>query len=349
MKRILIIKHGALGDVIRTSYVLRPLKKRFPDAHVTWVTKSAAAPLIQNHPDVDRIFLHDQRIEDPRHFAALAAAPFDWVISLDDELDSNYFLNYLEIKKLSGTYIEGGCATYTDDVAEWFDMGLISKLGKAKADELKLQNQSGHAEIFARMLGLTPFKPELFISAPGSLPLVAMAGARVGLNLSAGKRWPAKTLRLNEAVTLVRQLGRAYPRASLALLGGSDDLEYNEKLRAEASNSDLNVIEPGSLATFAARIKALDLLITSDSMALHMAIAQGVPSLSFFSATSAVEIDTFGVGQKIRSHAPDYCSYKPDADNSTITAARLMHAIESWRVLESEAVASQKQTSELPL
>jgi heptosyltransferase-2 len=69
------------------------------------------------------------------------------------------------------------------------------------------------------------------------------------------------------------------------------------------------------------------LLVSSDSLALHMAIAQDVRVVAFFAPTSAAEIELYGLGEKIASTAPDYCSYKPDADNSTITVERLCAAV----------------------
>jgi heptosyltransferase-2 len=68
-------------------------------------------------------------------------------------------------------------------------------------------------------------------------------------------------------------------------------------------------------------------LISSDSLALHLAIAQDVPFTAFFSPTSAVEIDDWGIGTKVASTAPDYCSYRKDADNRSITADRIIEAI----------------------
>ncbi len=82
-----------------------------------------------------------------------------------------------------------------------------------------------------------------------------------------------------------------------------------------------------SILIFASVIKACDYIITSDSLALHLAIAQKIPNLSFYAPTSAAEIDTFGTGVKVISTSEDYCSYKPDADNSTITNDRILKAL----------------------
>ena len=47
----------------------------------------------------------------------------------------------------------------------------------------------------------------------------------------------------------------------------------------------------------------------------------------FFTVTSSAEIDNFGNGCKIISDSPDYCSYKNNADNSTITSEKLFNAL----------------------
>ena len=50
--------------------------------------------------------------------------------------------------------------------------------------------------------------------------------------------------------------------------------------------------------------------------------------------TSAAEIELHGRGEKVVSTAPDVCSYRPDADRSTLTPERLYAAVE--RVLAAE-------------
>ena len=67
-------------------------------------------------------------------------------------------------------------------------------------------------------------------------------------------------------------------------------------------------------------------IFSSDSLGMHLAIAQRVPSVSFFAPTSADEINTFGFGEKVVSLSADYCSYRPDADNTSLTGERLMEA-----------------------
>ena len=328
--RILVLKFGALGDVIRTSYILPGLHEKFgTGTFVTWVTAASALPLLRFNPYVASLVSVD-RCAGGTLPPELADEEFDWILSFDDESESCGLAHRVRGKKISGAYSEEGCIRYTDDTRAWFDMGLVSRFGKEKADQLKFVNQLSHDEIFARMLGITVARP-IFFNNPlaeeyarslAELP----APRRIGLNLSAGKRWPSKSLRLEEAIRLIEQLQGI--GTNCLLVGGIADEEY---LEAVASKTGVPIISRLSLECFAGLVRQLDLLITSDTLALHLAIAQRVPSVSYYAPTSAVEINTFGTGGKIASTSPDYCSYRPDADNSTITADRIL--VEAKRLL----------------
>ena len=75
----LIVKHGGLGDVVRTSYFAGALRRKFGDAlRLSWLTSTAAAPLLRFNDDIDDIWT------DP---ASTAGFYFDRVFSLDDEVE----------------------------------------------------------------------------------------------------------------------------------------------------------------------------------------------------------------------------------------------------------------------
>ena len=54
-KRILIIKLAAAGDVLRTTPLLRGLRRAFPDSHITWLTESEVVPLLEGVAEIDRL------------------------------------------------------------------------------------------------------------------------------------------------------------------------------------------------------------------------------------------------------------------------------------------------------
>jgi 3-deoxy-D-manno-octulosonic-acid transferase/heptosyltransferase-1 len=51
--KILIVKLSAIGDVIHTLPALNAIRSHYPDAHITWLAETAAAPLIEGHVAVN--------------------------------------------------------------------------------------------------------------------------------------------------------------------------------------------------------------------------------------------------------------------------------------------------------
>src|ERR1051326_4629461 len=59
IEKILIIKLDAMGDVLRTTSILPSLKKKFPESHLTWITKKASLKILENNPLIDKILTID--------------------------------------------------------------------------------------------------------------------------------------------------------------------------------------------------------------------------------------------------------------------------------------------------
>ena len=56
-QRILIIRLGAIGDVVRTLPALRALRNRFPESYIAWAVEEGSRDLLEGHSDLDRIFV----------------------------------------------------------------------------------------------------------------------------------------------------------------------------------------------------------------------------------------------------------------------------------------------------
>src|SRR3954462_12980028 len=59
-RRIALIKPSALGDIVHSLPVLSALRRRFPDAHISWVVNRAYEPLLEGHPDLDATLPFDR-------------------------------------------------------------------------------------------------------------------------------------------------------------------------------------------------------------------------------------------------------------------------------------------------
>jgi heptosyltransferase-2 len=341
--RILILKTGALGDVLRTTSILPGLHRRHPGCEVTWVTARSAEDLVAHHPLVHRV-----HAVDPGDGAAvsrlgdeLAGTAWDRVLSFDDEAALCALATKVsgggDERVLSGAWLDGSARRYTEDVAPWFDMGLLSVHGKERADRLKVLNRESHAEIYARMLGIEMGHTELpltdealaFGAAFTERTRLHRAGPVVGLNTGAGGRWTSKCLPVDRTVELATRLSDELRGAvTFLVLGGPDEASRNEEILRQCGGI-VRAVDAGtgnSLLEFAALVDRLDLLVTSDSLALHVGVARRIPVLAFFAPTSAAEIELYGLGDKVTSTTSDYCSYRPDADTSTLSVDRLLPA-----------------------
>ncbi len=347
---LLVLKTGALGDVVRTTSILPGLARKHAGLRVTWLTAHGALDLVRGHRLIARVVGVDPA--DERALAAaqaeLATTRWERVLSFDDEEDLCRLASALggtgADGRLSGAYLDAaGKRRYTPDVAPWFDMGLLSVHGKAEADRRKLVNRESHPALFARMLGIEMGEPELvlppaalrFARAFADRHALAGHGPVIALNTGSGGRWESKKLPEERTIELAAALTQALGRATFLLCGGPEEAERNARIGRGLTARGLRWVDAGTrnaLLEFTALVALCDLLVTSDSLALHLALTQKVPLLAFFAPTPAHEIELYGRGEAVCSSASDYASYRKDADTSTLTVERLVAA--GLRVLQ---------------
>jgi heptosyltransferase II len=175
--RILIIKLGATGDVVRTTPLLEKLT-----CPVTWITAARNLTLLEDLRENLRAFSWEQR-----HLAVDDS--YDLVINLEDTLESGLFVQSLKYGRLFGAFLEGdNRLSYTDDSRDWFDLSLISRFGKQAADQRKLENRRSYQDLVFSGLGFR-FNGEAYrLPAP---TWTNLAGD-VAIAPEAGPVWPMK-------------------------------------------------------------------------------------------------------------------------------------------------------------
>ena len=88
--RVLLIRLGAVGDVLRTLPALHLIRSTYPALHVAWVVEDLSHDLLGGHPEIDEVLRFPRRemrsaAARPRHFAGLVTLP---VWSPPSRLDS---------------------------------------------------------------------------------------------------------------------------------------------------------------------------------------------------------------------------------------------------------------------
>ena len=315
---ILIIKLAAIGDVLRTTAVLPALKENYPDCSISWVTKNSSFDILKNNEVIDKIYLIDENLKEK-----LKDVVFDLIISLDDDSEACALASSLNSKKIIGSYLKDGKKAYTEDSATWFDMGLISKYGKEKADELKALNKKTYQEILFSILNIDSGKYKIhkpilnlqkedlkFAKAFAEKNNIERKDLVIGINTGAGGRWQDKKLSIEKTAELMDKLNSEL-KCKILLFGGPDEKQRNEKIKEGIKAEIIDAGCNNSLMEFASLVNLCKILVTSDSLALHIGVALKKKVVAFFYVTSAAEIELYNKGIKIIGKGEDYCSYKP--------------------------------------
>ncbi len=316
MRKILIIKLAALGDVLRTTSFLKPLRKKH-NAEIHWLTSRRAMPLLEGNPYIDRLLIdNDKDIEE------VLKGDYGLVLSLEEEEEMAETATKLREKGavLIGVYRDKEGLKYTPDTNEWFDMSLISRFGKEKADALKKTNKRSYQEIWMDILGLEKrdYEPVLVLSDEENDFAYSFArehqlyknGLIIGFNTGAGKRWPMKSLSEEKTAWMIDRVKEEL-NAEVLLFGGGDEAERNNRIIKLCRHKPLNT-GINSLRRFAALIGLTDVMVTADTLALHISLALHKRVVAFFAPTSAAEIELYGRGVKIISHSDCYCCYRKE-------------------------------------
>jgi len=342
-RRILIIKLGALGDVIRTAAVLPGLKERWPDSHVTWISRPNGARMLKNHPLIDRLLSFDAET-----LSHVEYERFDLCLSLDKEPGPAALAMRVDTpdSRGIGLSVYGTPTPLNPECEDYFLLGLD--------DELKFRgNTKSYQRLLYEALGLE-YAGERYRLYP-SRDAVEAARAFwervgvtrddivVGLNTGAGpvfanKNWPPeKYIELARAIT-----ERTDWR--VALYGGPDEGELNHRI----ADACPGVIDTGCRHDeqhFTALMQRGDVIVTGDTMAMHVAIALETPTIVLFGPTCDQEIDLYGLGEKLNAGldcSPCYrrrCDYSPNCMDA-LDVERVFEAVGRWIGSRGEQAAS---------
>jgi hypothetical protein len=175
--RVLIIKLGATGDVVRTT----PLITRL-NGQITWLTEEKNAVLLEGLKDSLRCFSWEER-------ERALDTHYDLCINLEDTLDVAEFLKTVRCGEIFGAYVDShGSFCYTENSQRWFDLSLISAHGKLRADKLKFQNRQTYQELVFEGLGFR-FAGETYLLPD---PIETELSGDVAIAADAGLVWPMK-------------------------------------------------------------------------------------------------------------------------------------------------------------
>ncbi|MFO7931864.1 MAG: hypothetical protein R6U97_10700, partial [Desulfosalsimonas sp.] len=102
--KILIIKLGAAGDVLRTSGCIKPLSEKYPESELCWLVDEKNKFILKDNPDIIKIFTVKKSDSAETLYNKLKVFNFDLIINLEESLKTSKLATELKGKKLGFVY-----------------------------------------------------------------------------------------------------------------------------------------------------------------------------------------------------------------------------------------------------
>lgn len=333
--KIAIIKLGALGDVVRTTSILHALHKKYPHCQIHWYTSAASRPLLERNTYIHAITVVEGGALPPDISAV------DLVISLDEDIQAATLASQIPSEALFGVFRdEKGNVRYTPSSRRWFDISLLNRdplTGLMTANELKQKNQDTYPDLLAEMLDLpSEFLEPLIVPAPESERWAqAFPKPAIGINTGSGARWVNKQLSIEKTVALIQALNAANA-GPLLLMGGPEEQVRNRTIKQMTGDMIIDTGTENTLEQFISIVNRCDILVTSDSLALHVASALKKNVVVFFGPTSPQEIHLYGRGWIWQHEQPCGCYYRNECSQPAfclddLRVSDVIEQIQGWR------------------
>ncbi len=296
-KRILIIKLGALGDVIRTTPLLQRLNLLHPHAQIWWLTLSPE--ILPRSVDVILPFT-------AQSLAALRATSFDMIINLDKDREACGLAATLTAPIKKGfTLVNGKPAPIDHDAVHKFMTGVF--------DDLNKENTKSYVEEIFEICGWR-FGGEQYVldsfadrNYTWKLPKKKKI---VGLNTGCGGRWTSRLWAEKNWVALATKLKKAgyVP----LLLGGEQEHAKNLRIAKKSG-----ALYPGHfpLQQFINLVDQCELVVTAVTMAMHITIGLHKKIVLFNNIFNRNEFELYGRGEILEPEFACPCYFSPVCPN----------------------------------
>ncbi len=298
-RRILVIKFWGLGSITLTTPALRALKRSFPDAELTFLTFAQNAALCRLLDAIDRVEVYDAG--DVRAFVRSAARLLRFLRRerFDAVVDLEFYANCTSLLTgLAGAPRSVGFrspkfwreAFYTERVP-YTPAHITDNFLRAVA-----------------ALGAEPDGDGLDAPRAGALAgaaldrlLPADGGPLICVNVNASpldfkRRWPLTAYR-----ELIARILAHDAASRVVLIGAPEERDYVARLTAAlpAGPRLLDLSGRLTLEQLVALLGRSALFIGNDSGPLHLAVAAGVPTVSFFGPETPARYGPRGTGHAV--------------------------------------------------
>ena len=308
--RILVVRLGAMGDIIHALPAVASLKHGFPGCRLTWVVEPRWAVMLESNPFVDRVVLLDRHTRSglARAWRELREERFDFAVDFQGLIKSALVTCAARTERIYG--LDRSAAR--EPVAALFYSHKVAARSAHRVDRnLELAAAAG-ASTALHTFPLPPGRAE------GDLP----PGAFVLASPLSG--WPAKQWPLDYYARLAKRL-RQEAGVPLVLNGPPSARE------ALAGVQD-TVLHLSSIEGLIDATRRAAAVVGVDSGPLHVAAALGRPGVAIFGPTDPAQPGPYGGSFTVLRSPDAVTSYKRrteiDASMRAVTPEAVFDALQ---------------------
>ncbi|RJQ33148.1 MAG: lipopolysaccharide heptosyltransferase II [Actinobacteria bacterium] len=281
IKKILIIKLAAMGDILFASAIASNLKKSFPNASIDWLADSWTKEVVDNIPSVGKAIYYDRPwlaqskikgyLEIPKLVKKLRDKKYDLAIIANRSSLASKLAKMAKIplkvgfgksKNLDVNVIYDSSKPEVDR-----NLDLLRAIGVEIVSKKMVFNVNKHIEEQVKKRFLSGKDRVVCLSAGG--------GQNPGLKMLL-KRWPIEYFCELAAMLIKKGFG-------VVLVGGKEDKLLSDEISKKTKA--INLAGKTNLAESAAIIKNSCLFIGADSAPLYIAAAVGTATLGLYGPT----------------------------------------------------------------
>jgi len=271
-KKILILRFGAIGDVVHTTALFRSLKKYNPETEIHYAASKSPLLLIENDPDLEKTWiLEDKTYKYLINLAKkLQKEKFDVFINLQPSIKTKIFGLILGAKKTltyKKTFKLNAVENFWKTAKPIFKDIILDKETKIYLDNNLREKAKNLIQTDKKIIGFN-----------------------IGANSARqGRKWP-----LEHWMRLAESIINKY-NCIIVLTGSNEDAE-EAKILAETSSDIISFCGELTITESAALLEKCDILISGDTGPLHIAAAIGTQVIGLYGSSPVSRTGPYGEG-----------------------------------------------------
>ncbi len=357
MKRILIIRPSAIGDIVMASPMIRVLRQSFPTAYIAWLAEPHVTDLLCHHPALDAVIEWPKSRWKKLFSERRPATLIHNIRCFQQELKRHRFDLVLDAQGLLRSRLLAGLSGAPERIG--FDSGEPGKCLMTRIVSRGPSNKKMGSEYHFLMqaIGLpVPWSaPEIGLSPDDELKarrLIETIGITQKNRQESGKQTDKEftpefavlcpfTTRpqkhwINELWGELSHTLKQQFKLESIMLGGPGDIAAAKTIQQQASDTIHDLTGKTTLGQTAAIIKQAAVVIGVDTGLTHMGAAFDRPTVALFGATCPY-LTTYGGLTTVLYHklpcSP--CKRKPTCSGrfdcmAAITISQVCNAVENF-------------------